>query len=67
MSAGGWFLAGGNCRVVAKENSIAQRCVLIEFDSFDPAVAFYGSEAYQKTLEALSGGADRNVRLFEGI
>ena len=25
------------------------------------------SEAYQKALEALSGGADRDVRLFEGI
>ena len=67
MAAGGRFLAGGDCRVVAKENGIAQRTVSIEFDSFDIAVAFYESEAYQKALEALSGGADRDVRLFEGI
>ena len=67
MAAGGRFLAGGDCRVVAKENGIAQRTVLIEFDSFDAAMAGYASEAYQKALEALSGGADRDVRLFEGI
>ena len=66
-AAGGRFLAGGDCRVVAKENGIAQRTVLIEFDSFDAAMAAYESEAYQKALEALSGGADRDVRLFEGI
>ena len=46
IAAGGRFLAGGDCRVVAKENGIAQRTVLIEFDSFDAAVAFYESEAY---------------------
>ena len=66
IAAGGRFLAKGG-RVVAKENGIEQRTVLIEFDSFDAAVAFYESEAYQKALEALSGGADRDVRLFEGI
>ena len=52
---------------MAKENGIAQRTVLIELDSFDTAMAAYVSEAYQKALEALSGGADRDVRLFEGI
>ena len=66
IAAGGRFLAKGG-KVVAKENGIVQRTVLIEFDSFDAAVAFYESEAYQKALEALSGGADRDVRLFEGI
>ena len=67
MAAGGRFLAGGDCRVVAKENGIAQRTVLIEFDSFDAAVAFYESAAYQKALDALAGGADRDIRIFEGI
>ena len=66
VAAGGRFLAKGG-KVVAKENGIVQRTVLIEFDSFDAAVAAYESEAYQKVLEALSGGADRDVRLFEGI
>ena len=67
IAAGGRFLAGGDCRVVAKENGIAQRTVLIEFDSFDAAMAAYESEGYQKALEALAGGADRDIRIFEGI
>ena len=67
LAAGGKFLAAGDCRVVAKENGIAQRTVLIEFDSFETAVAAYESEAYQKALDVLAGGADRDVRLFEGI
>ena len=66
IAAGGRFLAKGG-KVVAKENGIVQRTILIEFDSFDAALAAYESEAYQKALEALSGGADRDVRLFEGI
>ena len=66
VAAGGRFLARGG-RVVAKENGIDQRTVLIEFDSFDAAVAAYESEGYQKALDALVGGADRDIRLIEGI
>jgi uncharacterized protein (DUF1330 family) len=66
IAAGGRFLAKGG-KVVAKENGIVQRTVLIEFDSFDAAVAAYESEGYQKALDALAGGADRDIRLFEGI
>ena len=65
IAAGGRFLAKGG-RVVAKENGINQRTVLIEFDSFDAAMAAYESEGYQKALDALSGGADRDIRIFEG-
>ena len=67
LAAGGKFLAAGDCRGVAKENGIEQRTVLIEFDSFETAVAAYESEAYQKALDVLAGGADRDVRLFEGL
>ena len=67
LAAGGKFLAAGDCRVVAKENGIEQRTVLIEFDSFEAAVAAYESDAYQKALDVLAGGADRDVRLLEGI
>ena len=66
IAAGGRFLAKGG-KVVAKENGIVQRTVLIEFDSFDAAVAAYESEGYQKALDALVGGADRDIRLIEGI
>ena len=64
IAAGGRFLAKGG-KVVAKENSIVQRTVLIEFDSFDAALAAYESEGDQKALDALAGGADRDIRLFE--
>lgn len=63
---GGKFLASGG-RVVAKENGIAERTILIEFESFETAVAAFESDAYQAALEALDGGADRDIRLFEGL
>ncbi|SEH03714.1 Uncharacterized conserved protein, DUF1330 family [Nonomuraea solani] len=54
-------------RVVAHEAGITQRVVLIEFDSFDQAVAAYESEAYQKALVALPDGFERDFRIIEGI
>ena len=66
LSAGGKFLSGGG-RVVAKENGLEERTVLIEFESFEAAVNAYESEAYQKAIKLLSGGSDRDVRLFEGV
>ncbi|MEU4575138.1 DUF1330 domain-containing protein [Nonomuraea sp. NPDC023979] len=54
-------------RVVAHEAGIAQRVVLIEFDSFDQAVAAYESEAYQKALVALPDGFERDFRIIDGI
>ncbi|MDD9902808.1 MAG: DUF1330 domain-containing protein [Rhodospirillaceae bacterium] len=65
-AAGGKFLAGGG-QVEARENGIAERTILIEFESFEAAVAAYESDAYQEALRALDGGADRDIRLFEGI
>ncbi|MBT2674089.1 DUF1330 domain-containing protein [Streptomyces sp. ISL-14] len=58
-------LLGG--RVVAHEAGITQRVVLIEFDSFEQAVAAYESEAYQKALVALPDGVERDFRIVEGI
>jgi len=63
---GGKFLAGGG-QVMAKENGIAERTILIEFDSFKMAIAAYESEDYQNALAVLDGGADRDIRLFEGL
>ncbi|RKN61357.1 DUF1330 domain-containing protein [Streptomyces klenkii] len=54
-------------RVVAREAGITQRVVLIEFDSFEQAVAAYESEAYQKALVALPDGVERDFRIIEGI
>ncbi|SNR79388.1 DUF1330 domain-containing protein [Actinomadura mexicana] len=65
-AAGGRTLSRGG-RVVAHETGITQRVVLIEFDSFEQAVAAYQSEAYQKALVALPHGFERDFRIIEGI
>ncbi|MFI6299953.1 DUF1330 domain-containing protein [Nonomuraea sp. NPDC050790] len=54
-------------RVVAHEAGITQRVVLIEFDSFEQAVATYESEAYRKALVALPDGFERDFRIIDGI
>ncbi|MFG1664956.1 DUF1330 domain-containing protein [Streptomyces sp. Y7] len=56
VQAGGGrvFVRGG--RVVAHDAGIAERTVLIEFDSFEQAVAAYESAASQEALVALSDG-----------
>ncbi|MGK5550285.1 DUF1330 domain-containing protein [Actinomadura kijaniata] len=54
-------------RIVAHEAGITERVVLIEFDSFEQAVATYESEAYQKALQALPDGFERDFRIIEGV
>ena len=64
--AGGRTLIRGG-RVVAHDAGIAERTVVVEFDSFDQAVAAYESEAYQEALVALADGVERDFRIVEGI
>ena len=65
-AAGGrTFVRGG--RVVAHDAGIAERTVLIEFDSFEQAVAAHESAAYQEALVALSDGVERDFRIIEGL
>jgi uncharacterized protein (DUF1330 family) len=65
-AAGGRPLARGG-RVVAHDAGIAERTVLIEFDSFDQAVAAHESAAYQEALAVLADGVERDFRIIEGI
>jgi uncharacterized protein (DUF1330 family) len=53
--------------MVAKEHGLKVHTGVCEFDCFEAAVAFYESDAYQAALAVLDGGADRDIRLFEGI
>jgi uncharacterized protein (DUF1330 family) len=64
--AGGRTLIRGG-RVVAHDAGIAERTVLVEFDSFEQAVAAYESAAYQEALAALADGVERDFRIVEGI
>jgi uncharacterized protein (DUF1330 family) len=65
-AGGGRFLARG---VAAKsyEAGVVQRTVLIEFDSVDQATATHDSPGYQAALDALGDGAERDMRIVEGI
>jgi uncharacterized protein (DUF1330 family) len=67
QAAGGRVLARGGSRVVAHEAGIAERVVLIEFDSFEQAVAARASAAYQEALAQLPDGFVRDFRIIEGI
>ncbi|MFH9015653.1 DUF1330 domain-containing protein [Streptomyces sp. NPDC017943] len=65
-AGGGRTLVRGG-RVVAHGAGIAERTVLVEFDSFEQAVAAYESAAYQEALVALSDGVERDFRIVEGM
>lgn len=45
------------------EAGVAQRTVLIEFDSVEQAVAAHDSPASQEALAALGKGAERDIRI----
>ncbi len=65
-AAGGRFLARGTPGQVY-EAGLQQRTVLIEFDSVEAARAAHDSPAYKEALDALAGGAERDIRIVEGI
>jgi uncharacterized protein (DUF1330 family) len=66
-SFGGRFLTGSTSQLQAREAGLQLRTVLVEFDSYDAALAAHKSEAYQKALEALGSGAERDYRIVEGV
>ncbi|MEM5433004.1 DUF1330 domain-containing protein [Cupriavidus oxalaticus] len=65
-AAGGKILARGG-EVVAFEAGLKERTVLVEFPSFEQALAAYESEAYQQALAVLGDGAERDARIVAGI
>jgi len=66
QAAGGRFLARGlPARVY--EGGLEQRIVVLEFDSVAQAIAAHDSPGYQQALRALANGADRDLRIVEGL
>lgn len=65
-AAGGRFLARGDV-AKAYEAGLAQRTVLLEFDSLEQAIAAYESDGYQAALKALDNGAVRDIRILNSI
>jgi uncharacterized protein (DUF1330 family) len=66
QSFGGRFLTNGASQVQAHEAGVQQRTIIVEFDSYDIALAARQSEGYQKALQALGSGAERDSRIVEG-
>ena len=65
-AAGGRFLVRGMPARVY-EGGLAQRTVLIEFESVTQALAAHDSPAYREALRALGNAADRDLRIVEGV
>jgi uncharacterized protein (DUF1330 family) len=51
----------------ASEAGIKQRVVISMFDSVAKAIAAHDSPAYQAAVKALGDGAERDVRIVEGL
>lgn len=66
QAMGGRFLARGGV-AQTYESGLNERVVMIEFESVQQARAAHDSAAYQEALKALGGGADRDIRIVEGI
>ena len=67
QSFGGRFLTSSTSQVRACEAGLQQRTVIVEFDSYETALAAHESDAYQKALQALGAGAERDFRMVEGV
>jgi uncharacterized protein (DUF1330 family) len=66
QSLGGRVLTKSTSRVQPHEAGLQQRTIVVEFDSYDIALAAYESEAYKRALKALGSGAQRDFRIVEG-
>jgi len=64
--SGGRFIVRGN-PAKTYEAGINQRVVVIEFDSLAKALAAHDTAGYATALKALADGADRDIRIVEGV
>ena len=63
---GGRYLARGTA-AMAYEAGLKERIVISEFPSVEQAIAAYDSAAYKQALQALGNGAERDIRIVEGL
>ena len=66
QAGGGRFLARG-MPSKTYEAGMNQRVVVIEFDSVAQATAAHDSAGYQAALKELGNGAERDIRIIEGV
>jgi uncharacterized protein (DUF1330 family) len=63
---GGRILARGLPTEVY-EAGLKERVVVVEFDSVQQAIAAHDAAGYQAALDLLDDGAERDVRVIEGV
>ena len=66
LAAGGRFLARG-IAAQAHEHGVKERTVVVEFESLAKAIAVHDGPEYQAALAVLGNGAERDLRIVEGI
>ncbi len=73
-----WFACSQRARVLVRGERLlvimrdvavqaAHHVVVIEFDTVEHAKAAHDSAAYQAALKVLEDGAERDIRLIEGV
>jgi len=67
QAAGGKFLVRAPNPAKTFEAGISQRTVVTEWESVAKAIAAHDSPGYQEALRALGDGAERDVRIVEGV
>ena len=65
-AAGGRFIVRGS-PAKTYEAGLMQRVVIIEFESVEQAIKAHDSGEYQAAPKALDNGADRDIRIVEGV
>ena len=66
QKAGGRFIARG-LPAQTYEQGVKERVVIVEFDSVQKVIAAHDSPEYQQALKALGNGAERDMRVVEGL
>jgi uncharacterized protein (DUF1330 family) len=66
QAAGGRFIVRG-APAKTYEAGMNQRVVVIEFESLQKALAAHDTKEYGAALEALGNGAERDIRIVEGV
>jgi uncharacterized protein (DUF1330 family) len=66
-AAGGKFLVRTSNVAKTYEHGIKDRTVVIEFENLAQAMAAYDTPEYKEALRALGDGAERDLRIVEGV
>jgi uncharacterized protein (DUF1330 family) len=66
LDGGGKILSRGPAKA-AYDDGIAERTVLVEFDSLEAAIATFNSPAYAAAHKVLGDAVERDFRIIEGV